>query len=76
MIADKPKGYPMTANSGIHDAQAFRIGNSRLVHKPGRYPDANKVVAVCGQYGWVVERDARIASWANAVPDCKRCNAQ
>lgn len=71
-----PRGYPCTANSGIHDAQAFRVGASELVHAPGRYPDANKVVARCGVYGWVVERDGyREATWADSLITCPRCSA-
>jgi hypothetical protein len=74
-IDPRPAGYPRTANSGIADARAFRIGASRLVHRPARFPDANKVVAACGAYGWAVERDARIASWANSLITCTRCGA-
>jgi hypothetical protein len=70
----RPAHYPMTANSGISDAEAFRVGNSQTVHRPARFPDGNKVVAVCGVYGWATERDSRIATWADAVVDCDRCN--
>lgn len=68
-----PEHYPRTANSGIADAGAFRIGSSSTVHRPARFPDGNKVVAACGQYGWAAERDARLVSWADALPDCPRC---
>lgn len=73
MRTERPTDYPMTANSGIYDAQAFRIGHSRTVHSPARYPDANKVIARCGAYGWATERDSRIASWANGEITCARC---
>lgn len=71
-----PAHYPSTANSGIADARAFRVGDSSLVHEPGRFPDGNKVVAVCGVYGWATERDSRIASWADADITCKRCTKE
>ena len=71
----RPAHYPMAPNSGIADAEAFRVGNSLTVHSPGRFPDANKVIAKCGVYGWVCEHDGhRLATWANAYPDCERCN--
>lgn len=69
----RPDHYPRTANSGIADAGAFRIGHSLTVHRPARFPDANKVVAACGQYGWATERDARIATWADSEITCERC---
>jgi hypothetical protein len=69
----RPAHYPMTANSGIADAEAFSVGDSTVVHRPGRFPDGNKVVARCGVYGWAVERDSRIAYWRNAHVDCPRC---
>lgn len=74
----KPEHYPSTANSGIADAGAFRIGGSSLVHQPTRFPDGNKVVARCGAYGWATERDARLATWADSritCPHCLRLNA-
>jgi len=72
----RPVHYPRTANSGIADARAFRVGNSLTVHQPARFPDGNKVVATCGVYGWATERDSRIASWADAHVDCKRCKGE
>lgn len=74
MTDPMPAHYPRTANSGIADARAFRIGGSSIVHRPGRFPDGNKVVAACGQYGWATERESRLAHWADAFPACPRCS--
>lgn len=71
--APMPRNYPSTANSGIADACAFRVGDSSLVHLPARFPDGNKVIARCGVYGWAAERDARLASWADSLITCARC---
>lgn len=75
MHENRPDGYPNTVNSGIYDAQAFRIGDaSGLVHKPYLYPNGNKVVARCGQYGYVVQSDGfRTASWADSDVTCNNC---
>ncbi len=68
-----PRTYPHAPVSGIHDAQAFSIGNSDTVHSPAHYPTSNMVVAHCGQYGYAVEHDARLAEWRDAHPNCTRC---
>lgn len=68
-----PPDYPYAPVSGVRDAEAFSVGASEVVHKPHHYPDANKVVAVCGVYGFGVERDSRLAWWRDAYPDCPRC---
>lgn len=60
--------------AGIYDAQAFRIGNSETIHEPAHYPTTNMVVAKCGVYGYAVERDSRIADWADELPNCEKCN--
>ena len=59
--------------AGIYDAQAFTVGTRDTVHQPNHYPNSNMVVARCGVYGYGVERDSRIAHWADAVPNCQRC---
>lgn len=61
--------------AGVYDAQAFTVGNSDIVHEPAHYPTANMVVAKCGVYAYAVERDSRIAHWADAEVDCANCNA-
>lgn len=73
MDTTTPRDYPNAPVSGIHDAQAFSIGNSDTVHAPARYPSTNMVVARCGQYGYVIETDTRSASWRDAFPTCARC---
>lgn len=71
-----PKDYPNTANSGIADARAFTIGDRNLIHTPANYPDANKVTAKCGTYGFVTETATRIAHWASGyLPEQVPCTA-
>lgn len=68
-----PPDYPMSAVADIYDAQAFSIGDNILVHEPAHYPNANKVVASCGAYGYGTERPARIAEWRDHSVTCPRC---
>lgn len=70
-----PVGYPNTSNSGIHDAQAFSIGESLVVHRPAHYPDARTVVAACGAYGYTAETDTREAVWRDSRPSCIHCTS-
>lgn len=70
-----PAHYPRTTNSGIYDAQAFRVGAGTLVHRPARYPDGRTVVAACGVYGYTAHADKRVAMWADSYITCPRCNA-
>lgn len=73
----KPVDYPHTANSGIFDAGLFSFGDSLRMHYPAHYPTANMVTALCGTYGYVVERDSRLISWASGWEDgqytCPTC---
>ena len=77
----RPAHYPMTANSGIADAERFSFNtvpeDGGKMHIPARFPDGNKVVAKCGAYGWATERDARLIHWASGdlagEYDCPTC---
>lgn len=75
-----PKHYPMTANSGIADANAFTIGERNVIHIPASFPDGNKVTALCGTYGYATERDSRIAHWSSGYVEtdveCTTCAAR
>lgn len=75
-VQSSPQHYPMTANSGIYDAQAFSVGKSDTVHNPANFPDGNKVIAKCGVYGWVCEHDGyRLAEWRDSLVTCERCKS-
>lgn len=70
---EMPAHYPRTPNSGIADARAFRVGKSPTIHQPNRFPNALKVIAKCGVYGYAAESESRITTWAADAPDCARC---
>lgn len=59
-------------SAGIVDARAFRVGESDTIHAL-THAAANLVRGACGVTAHVVERDARLASWAADLPDCSTC---
>lgn len=61
-------------SAGIVDARSFRVGDSDKVHALS-HASPNKVRGVCGVVAHVSERDSRLASWADAFPDCHTCKA-
>ena len=60
------------ATAGIVDARAFRVGNGALVHAP-THARPNLIRGACGITAHVVERDGRLASWANSLITCPAC---
>lgn len=62
------------ASAGIVDARSFRIGQSERVHFL-THASPNLVRGACGVTAHVVERDGRLADWADAWPDCPTCKA-
>lgn len=64
-----PRSWP---SAGIVDARAFRVGYSRTVHRP-THATPNGIRAACGLHAHIVERDGRLACWADADWDCPRC---
>lgn len=66
---------PYWASAGIVDARAFRIGESETVHAL-THASPNLVRGACGVTAHVVERDGRLATWANTCPDCPTCKAR
>lgn len=68
-------GVPASWRSaGIVDARAFRIGNAETVHGLS-HASPNKVRGLCGVIAHVSERDSRLASWADAFPNCPTCKS-
>jgi hypothetical protein len=65
---------PSWPSAGVVDARAFRIGRSDTVHAL-THASPNLVRAACGTTAHVVERDGRLADWADAYPDCQTCKA-
>ncbi len=63
------------ATAGIVDARAFRVGDSALVHKP-THVRPNLVRGACGVTAHVVERDGRLAYWADSLTTCPSCIAR
>lgn len=66
-----PASWP---SAGIVDARSFRIGQSEAVHSL-THASPNLVRGACGVTAHVVERDGRLADWADALPDCPSCKA-
>ena len=66
---------PAWPSAGIVDARTFRIGESETVHAV-THAESNLVRGACGVTAHVVERDGRLATWANAHPDCPTCKAR
>lgn len=63
------------ASAGIVDARAFRIGDSDVVHEP-THAKPNLVRGRCGVVAHVVERDGRLATWADSLTTCPSCIAR
>lgn len=68
-----PASWP---SAGIVDARSFRVGESRTVHAL-THASPNLVRGACGITAHVVENEGRrLASWADAFPDCPTCTAR
>jgi len=70
---------PAWSTAGIADAQAFRVGKSRKVHKPARFTP-QRVVGVCGVVAYAGSDAAydglRLAEWADSFVTCSTCKGR
>lgn len=69
---DRTNVPPSWPTAGIVDARAFRVGNSETVHEP-THASSNLIRGRCGVTAHVVERDGRLATWADSFPTCGTC---